>query len=60
MHLEVVKGESGQWHINLVGANGETMMSSETYASKGNAIRAAYNIQNNWVSPVEVLVDERA
>ncbi len=44
MHLEVFKGESDLWHVRLVGGNGETMMHSEAYADKDNAVHAADTI----------------
>jgi len=54
MELQVLQGDRGQWYIRLIGANGEPMMTSETYDSKANAERAAYNIQNEWRMPIEV------
>ena len=44
MVIEVFKGESGIWFVRLVSDNGETLMSSEGYDSKGNAVRAAENL----------------
>jgi uncharacterized protein YegP (UPF0339 family) len=44
MELQVKLGLSGSWYVALVAENGETMMHSETYDSKGNAVRAANTI----------------
>jgi uncharacterized protein YegP (UPF0339 family) len=33
------------WRVKLVGANGETLMVSETYYSRSNAVRAAQKIR---------------
>lgn len=32
------------WHVAIVAANGETLMHSEDYSSRGNAIRAAEHL----------------
>jgi len=42
MHVEL-KGRV-LWHVNIVARNGETVLSSETYFSKANALRAANNL----------------
>lgn len=44
MHLEILRGESGEWYVKLVAGNGETMMHSEAYDNKQNAERAAETI----------------
>lgn len=44
MHLEIKQGDSGLWYVALVGGNGETMMYSELYNKKWNAVRAAVHI----------------
>ena len=54
MELQVLKGDSDEWYIRLVGGNSEPMMTSEIYDNKQNAERAAYNIQNNWPPMIEV------
>lgn len=41
MKIVVKEGDSGQWYLRLVAANGEARMHSETYDSKYNAQRAA-------------------
>ena len=33
------------WRVKLVGANGETVMVSETYYSRSNAVRAAQRLR---------------
>jgi uncharacterized protein YegP (UPF0339 family) len=33
------------WRVKLVGANGETLMVSETYYSRSNAVRAAQKLR---------------
>jgi hypothetical protein len=45
------KGE-GPWHIAIVGANGETMLPSETYSTKWNAKRAARRVGQVFGLPV--------
>jgi uncharacterized protein YegP (UPF0339 family) len=32
------------WRVKLIGANGQTLMVSETYYSRSNAVRAAQRI----------------
>ena len=56
MYLEVKQGAGGQWYVRLMGGNGEVMLFSEIYDSKGNAARAADNIQANWVTPISIRV----
>ena len=47
MYLKVLKGESGQWYVQLVSdGNHEILMHSETYDSKDNARRAAQNLSD--------------
>jgi uncharacterized protein YegP (UPF0339 family) len=41
MVIEYFKGPSGFWFVRLIARNGETMMISEAYANKSNAVRAA-------------------
>lgn len=40
-----VKRKTLFWYVILKGDNGETLMVSETYYSKGNAMRAALRIK---------------
>jgi len=44
MVIEVFKGESDIWFVRLVADNGETLMASEGYDSRGNAVRAGDNL----------------
>ena len=63
MVIEVLKwGSSWYWRIRA--ANGKLMCQSETYHSKGNAVRAAYRLSGKlWLRggihvrqlPVEIL-----
>jgi len=57
MVLEVFKGESDIWFVRLAGGNGETLMVSEGYDNKRNAVRAAENIAKEWNSLWVVYVD---
>ena len=61
MVIEVFKGESDIWFVRLVADNGETLMVSEGYDNKGNAVRASEGIAQYWNSPriihVHVLED---
>jgi len=57
MYIRVSQGESDEWHIQLIAeGNSEILMHSENYDSKANALRAAYDIQNDWPVNIEVLV----
>jgi uncharacterized protein YegP (UPF0339 family) len=62
MKLQVFKGHGIEWYVRSVGGNGETMMTSEGYDSKGNAERAAQNFKNEFDSQahinIEVIEDE--
>jgi uncharacterized protein YegP (UPF0339 family) len=59
MVIEVFKGESDIWFVRLVADNGETLMVSEGYDSKGNAGRAAdelaIKINSEWAIHVHVI-----
>lgn len=52
MHLELVKGLVF-YHVNIVAANGETVFTSETFYSKGNAQRAAAKASSQLKIPVK-------
>lgn len=51
MELRVVK-KVKYWYVLLVGGNGEPRMVSETYHSKGNAVRAAKDISSESNIPI--------
>lgn len=40
-HIEVFKDVAAYWRVRITAANGEILMSSESYATEGNAWRAA-------------------
>lgn len=44
------------WYVLLVGSNGLTRMASETYDSKGNAVRAAEDLSLEINVPIEVKI----
>lgn len=44
IRLQVQKGPAGKWYFNLVRANGKVQMTSEMYANRQNAIRAAKDL----------------
>ncbi len=39
--IQVRQGDSGSWYWRIVAANSHVVLTSETYASKGNAVKAA-------------------
>ena len=41
--IQVRQGDSGSWYWRVVAANSRILLTSETYASKGNAAKAARN-----------------
>jgi uncharacterized protein YegP (UPF0339 family) len=40
-YVELTRNVEGKWYLRVVGANGEIIATSETYATKWNARRAA-------------------
>ena len=57
--IQVRQGDSGSWYWRVVAAaNGHIVLTSETYASKGNAVKAARKFQadllNDWWVEVKV------
>jgi uncharacterized protein YegP (UPF0339 family) len=56
MRIYVFEREDGDFGVRLVGGNGEVVMSSEGYASKGNANRAADRLAEVIRSDEEVRV----
>ena len=59
--FEVVSGISGQWHYRERASNGQIKASSETYASKSNAkraaIAAAYGVPGSTVRVLDAFGD---
>lgn len=52
--FELVESKDGQTFVRFVASNGETMLRSETYASKSSAINCATSIQQRAAdAPVE-------
>ena len=51
------KSRWGWWYVRLVALNGETVMHSQRYSSKGNAVRAARTLVEDsamfWTLVVE-------
>lgn len=41
MRIQVKQGGGGAWYYRVVSYNGQVMLTSETYASRSNARRAA-------------------
>ena len=41
LFIEVIKGDSGNWHWRIKSANGKILASSETYSSKRKAKNTA-------------------
>lgn len=52
--FEIVKSKNDQFFVRFVASNGETMVISETYTDKRNAINCAQSVQKNAPdAPVE-------
>jgi uncharacterized protein YegP (UPF0339 family) len=52
--FEIVASKDGQTFVRFVAANGETMMRSETYASKASALNCVESVKTNGpCAPVE-------
>lgn len=45
--FEIVPSKDGQFFVRFVASNGETMVHSETYTDKRNAIKCAESVQKN-------------
>lgn len=45
--FEIVKSKNDQFFLRFVASNGETMVISETYTDKRNAINCAQSVQKN-------------
>nr|WP_244504971.1 YegP family protein [Pelagibacterium luteolum] len=43
----MVKSKNGQYYVRFIASNGETMMISETYADKRNALNCVQSIKKN-------------
>ncbi len=56
--IQVRQGDSGSWYWRVVAANSHVILTSETYASKGNAVKAANNFQDDLFSEWWVEVEE--
>ena len=52
-----LKGSAGRFHFNLKAANGETILSSESYASKAGALNGIESCRKN--SPDDARYDRR-
>jgi uncharacterized protein YegP (UPF0339 family) len=57
MKIRYHQGKDGQWYAALVASNGKVMLSSEGYASKSNAKRAAIRLSHLLADhpPMEVV-----
>lgn len=52
--FEIVKSKNDQFFVRFVASNGETMVISETYTDKRNAINCANSVKTNApAAPVE-------
>lgn len=52
--FEIVESKNGQFFVRFVASNGETMVISETYTDKRNAINCAQSVAKHAVdAPVE-------
>ncbi len=54
--FEIVESKSGQFYTRFVASNGETMVISETYPDKRNAINCAESVAKN--APAAEVTDE--
>lgn len=54
--FELVESKDGQTFVRFVASNGETMVRSETYASKTSAINCIESVKKN--GPTAEVVDE--
>ncbi|MCS6757995.1 MAG: DUF1508 domain-containing protein [Candidatus Devosia euplotis] len=45
--FEIAGSKDGQFFVRFVASNGETMIRSETYTAKANAINAIASVQKN-------------
>lgn len=46
-HFEIVESKNGQYYVRFIASNGETMMISETYADKRNALNCVQSVKKN-------------
>ena len=57
MRTEIFEGKNEVWYWRLIANNGETLATSEGYATKANALKTAEKVQNE-VNPKEVVIEE--
>lgn len=53
MHLKIKRAEDGQYYFILVARNGQTLMTSETYTRKANAMKSAVKIADQMGTHIE-------
>lgn len=46
MKIQVRRGDSGTWYWRIVARNGQVVLTSETYATRSNAVRASKKFTN--------------
>jgi len=58
--VDVVQGESGQFHFNFFARNGEAVLSSESYTTAAAAFNGALAVQEEGVIPGAYTIKENA
>nr|WP_258571065.1 DUF1508 domain-containing protein [Flavimaribacter sediminis] len=54
--FEIVESKNGQYFVRFVASNGETMVISETYTDKRNALNCAASVAKN--APAAAVEDD--